>query len=116
MATKLEIQVKDHMKSLEIYKPEFDIMIGIYCGLVDQYEQISKEFKKQKFTVVENTGYSENKKKNPIVLSMESLRKDILTYATALGLTPQGLKKLKKDEKPAPKQSLLEKALDNFGS
>jgi hypothetical protein len=44
------------------------------------------------------------------------LRKDILTYATALGLTPQGLKKLTKDDKPAIKQSKLEMALNNFGT
>jgi len=114
---KLEIQIKENMKTLGTYKPEFDITINIYCGLVDQYEQMNKEFKKQKFTVVENTGYSDNKKKNPIVLSMESLRKDILTYATALGLTPQGLKKLQKDQKEEKKNvSKLETALNNFGT
>lgn len=110
------MQVKDHMQNLGIYKPEFDITISIYCGLVDQYDQLQKQFKKSKFTVVEQTGYADNQKKHPLIGSMESLRKDILTYATALGLTPQGLKKLKKDEKPERKQSKLEMALNNFGT
>lgn len=113
---KFENQVKENMKNLGIYKPEFDITISIYCGLVEQYEAVSKEFKKQKFTVVENVGNTENKKKNPIVLSMESLRKDILTYATALGLTPQGLRKLKGEDKKEKPQSKLEMALNNFGA
>lgn len=114
---KLEIKVTENMKALGIYQPEFDITISIYCGLVEQYDQLQKDFKKAKFTVVENTGYSDNKKKNPIVLSMESLRKDILTYATALGLTPQGLKKLTKDIKEEKKiVSKLEMALNNFGT
>jgi P27 family predicted phage terminase small subunit len=116
VTTKLEYQVKEHMQNLGIYKPEFDITIKIYCGLVDQYEQLEKQFKKSKFTVVEETGYADNKKKHPLVGSMESLRKDILVYATALGLTPQGLKKLTKDQKPKPKQSKLEQALNNFGT
>ena len=116
MATRLEMQVKEHMQNLGIYKPEFDISIKIYCGLVDQYEQLEKQFKKSKFTVVEETGYADNKKKHPLIGSMESLRKDILTYATALGLTPQGLKKLTKDDKPQQKQSKLEMALNNFGT
>ena len=113
---KLEIQVTEHMKKLEIYQPEFDIMISIYCGLVDQYRELEKTFKKQKFTVVEDTGYSDNKKKNPVILSMESLRKDILSYATALGLTPQGLKKLQKDKSTKKPISKLEMALSNFGT
>jgi P27 family predicted phage terminase small subunit len=113
---KLEIKVREDMKSLGIYKPEFDITINMYCGLVEQYEAIQKDFKKSKFTVVENTGYSDNKKKSPVIVSMESLRKDILTYATALGLTPQGLKKLQKDDQEKKPVSKLEMALNNFGT
>jgi P27 family predicted phage terminase small subunit len=113
---KLEIEIMENMKRLEIYKPEFDITISIYCGMVEQYKQLEKDFKKQKFSIVEKTGYSDNKKKSPMMLSMETLRKDILNYANMLGLTPQGLKKLKADVKPEPKKSKLEMALDNFGT
>ena len=51
------------MMALGIYKPEFDTTISIYAGLVEQYKALEKEFKKTKFTVIENTGYSDNKKK-----------------------------------------------------
>jgi phage terminase small subunit len=114
---KIELQTVENMKRLGVYKPEFDITIGIYCSLVDQYKALEKEFKMSKFTVVEETGYSDNKKKHPIVGSLESLRKDILAYSNALGLTPAGLRKINDNMKPnKKKQSKLEQALNNFGT
>ena len=113
--SKIEQQVKENMITLGIYKPEFDYTIFIYAGLLEQYNALEKEFKKSKFTVVEKTGYSDNAKKAPIVGTLENLRKDILTYANALGLTPLGLRKLKEKLEEKPK-SKLESALMNFGS
>jgi P27 family predicted phage terminase small subunit len=114
---KIELQTIENMKKLGVYKPEFDTTIQIYCSLIDQYQTLEKNFKKTKFTVVENTGYSDNKKKNPLVGSLESLRKDILAYSNALGLTPAGLKKINDNMKPEKKnQSKLEQALNNFGT
>lgn len=114
---KLEMQVMEYMKSLEIYKPEFDITISIYASLVDQYQQLEKDFRKSKFSVVEETGYSDNKKKHPIVGSLESLRKDILAYSNVLGLTPAGLKKITDGaNNKKRKQSKLEQALNSFGT
>lgn len=114
---KTELQIKQNMISLGIYKPEFEITINIYSGLIDQYTVLEKEFKKSKFTVVEKTGYSDNAKKAPIVATLESLRKDILQYANALGLTPSGLKKINDDlNKDKKKVSKLEMALNNFGT
>jgi phage terminase small subunit len=110
-------QTKENMIALDIYKPEFDTTISIYAGLVEQYQAIEKEFKKSKFTVVEKTGYSDNAKKSPMVASLESLRKDILAYSNALGLTPAGLKKIKdKNTKNQKQKSKLETALMNFGT
>jgi phage terminase small subunit len=110
-------QTKENMIALDIYKPEFDTTISIYAGLVEQYQAIEKEFKKSKFTVVEKTGYSDNAKKSPMVASLESLRKDILAYSNALGLTPAGLKKIQeKSMKSTKPKSKLETALMNFGT
>ena len=113
----MELKTKENMIALGIYQPEFDTTISIYCGLVEQYQALEKEFKKTKFTVVENTGYSENKKRAPIVATLESLRKDILQYSNHLGLTPAGLKKIKDNVKDSKiKQSKLELALNSFGT
>jgi len=114
---KIENQTKENMIALGIYKPEFDLTIQVYAGLVEQYQALEKEFKKTKFTVVEKTGYSSNTKKAPIVATLESLRKDILQYSNALGLTPSGLKKIKDNIKGQDKkQSKLEMALSSFGT
>ena len=114
--SKLEKKITENMISLGIYKPEFDMTISIYAGLVEQYQALEKEFKKTKFVVVENTGYSENKKRAPIVATLESLRKDILQYSNHLGLTPAGLKKIKDTSKSTKQTSKLESALMNFGT
>ena len=114
---KLELQIIENMRALNIYKPEFNITISIYAGLVEQYQMLEKEFKKTKFTVVEKTGYSDNTKKSPMVGTLESLRKDILAYSNALGLTPSGLKKLNDEMNKDKKQvSKLEMALNSFGT
>ena len=115
---KIENQTRENMISLGIYRPEFDTTIQIYSGLVEQYQALEKDFKKTKFSVVEKTGYSENKKRAPIVATLESLRKDILQYSNVLGLTPTGLKKIKEALKTTDnkKQSKLEMALNNFGT
>jgi phage terminase small subunit len=114
---KLELEIVENMRALNIYKPEFNITISIYAGLVEQYQMLEKEFKKSKFTVVEKTGYSDNTKKSPMVGTLESLRKDILAYSNALGLTPSGLKKLNDEMNKDKKQvSKLEMALNAFGT
>ena len=115
--SKTEHQTKQNMIALGVYKPEFEITISIYAGLIDQYTALEKEFRKSKFTVVEKTGYSDNAKKAPIVATLESLRKDILQYSNALGLTPSGLKKINDEMKhEKKKESKLEMALNNFGT
>ena len=113
----MEQRTKENMIALGVYKPEFDNTIAIYSGLIEQYQALEKEFKKSKFTVIEKTGYSDNAKKSPMVATLESLRKDILAYSNALGLTPSGLKKINDEMKVEKKKvSKLESALVNFGT
>jgi phage terminase small subunit len=113
----MEMQIIENMRALNIYKPEFNVTISIYAGLVEQYQALEKEFKKSKFTVVEKTGYSDNTKKSPMVGTLESLRKDILAYSNALGLTPSGLKKINDEMNKEKKNvSKLEMALNAFGT
>lgn len=86
---KMHLVVRDAMKALGVYKPEFEPIIQIYCQLREQYDELTKEFKDSNYDYSEltNTGT----KKAPIVTTLETLRKDILSYAGQLGLTPQGL-------------------------
>ena len=93
-------QVRDQMKSLGVYKPEFEPIIEVYCQLHEQYRVLTQRFIESgyRFDEYTNTGT----KKAPIVTTLEALRKDILAYATQLGLTPQGL--LKADDKAFAKK------------
>jgi hypothetical protein len=93
---KIEKQVRENMTTLGTYKPEFDTIIGIYADLISQYQ------------------YMENDCPNAAFIA--TLRKEILTFSNALGLTPSGLKKLN-DEANKPKKPLskLEMALKQFG-
>jgi len=79
------------MRSLGIYKAEFEPIIKIYAQLRDQYDELTGQFEASGFNFQIAT--KAGSKKAPIVTTLESLRKDILSYASQLGLTPQGLLK-----------------------
>lgn len=104
-------RVRKVMRDLGVYKPEYEAMIAIYADLCEQYDAITEQFVQSGYQFEEAT--NAGSKKAPIVTTLESLRKDILTYANALGLTPKGFQALE-----APKEvkvSILEKALSGLG-
>lgn len=104
-------QTKKEMKALGIYKQEFDTIIGIYSGLLEQYYKLNKKYLSSgmDFEVITMQGGT---KKAPIVATLEVLRKDILNYAAQLGLTVKGLDSIEV-EKTKPK-SKLEQALESL--
>ena len=106
-------EAKRGMKALNLYKREFDPIIGVYAEMRVQYDEISAIFgdSEYKFEVVTSSGT----KKAPIVTTLESLRKDILAYATQLGLTPQGLLKADAGAFANKKQNALTEALKAAG-
>lgn len=85
------------MKAMGTYRKEYDLPIGTLAGLLEQYERLNQMYMDEGMPYYDNT--QAGKKKSPIVTTLESLRKDILAYETALGLTPAGAKKL--DGQPA---------------
>lgn len=107
------IRAETNMKNLGIFKPEFAPMIEVYSQLMTQYEALTQTFKKSGYQFEVNT--STGSKKAPIVTTLETLRKDILTYANALGLTPLGLLKTNEKAFVVARKSALEQALDSLG-
>lgn len=104
-------QTKREMQSLGTYKQEFDTIIDIYSGLLEQYTRLNNYY------ITTNMNYEVftaqgGTKKAPIVSTLEILRKDILNYAAQLGLTVKGLDSIEV-EKEKPK-SKLEKALEDL--
>ena len=101
------------MKKLGVYKEQFDPIIAIYARLNSEYEAIGKEFMD---TCYKYDDFTDNgaSKKAPIMTTLESYRKDILAYATQLGLTPSGLKKINDGSMlPARGKSPLERFLND---
>jgi phage terminase small subunit len=115
--TKLIKDTKEKMKSLGVYQPEFDTSIEIYCSLIEQYKMHEKDLKKQKLQLVDSPGLRKFSNEEQLLKALEKLRKDILAYSTALGLTPAALKRINAKQKiEKQEQSKLEMALEHFGT
>lgn len=105
---KYTTKIKKAMKALGTYDPVYDMTIGMLAQLMEQYDALNAKYLEADMPYFEHT--QAGKKKSPIVTTLECLRRDILSYQTALGLTPNGAKSLdvKKDGSGPSK---LEKAL-----
>lgn len=86
-------EVKTNMEFLGTYKKEFDSLIETYINVYDQYEKAWDEFVNDgmKSLIECRGGY----KKNPLLMTIESLRKEIITYSDRLGLNPKALDQIK---------------------
>jgi phage terminase small subunit len=93
--TKKEIVIVGRMKALGVYKPEFEETIRRYRKLSDEFNALYAKYKKADypFMVVGPQGA----KKSPAVITLETLRRDLLALEDALGLTPKGLKALQEE-------------------
>ena len=110
--TKKQIRTKTikDMKNLGKYKKEYDALIDIYAGIVEQYEIMTEKFVDSNYKFQEMTADGGHKK-SPIVATLESLRKDILAYSDRLCLNP------KSNEAPSAtkkKKSKLAEALSDL--
>ena len=84
----------NEMKELGTYKKEYERIIGIYAGMLYQYDVLEKKFVAGGFEIeVEftNTVKATNTKKSTIYQALEILRKDIAAYSNILLLNPKAL-------------------------
>lgn len=90
-----EQAIAEKMKTLGVYKPEFDDSIRRYVKISEEYRTLYGQYKKAKypFAVVGSQGA----KKSPVFQALESLRKDLIALEDALGLNPRGLMKLQEE-------------------
>ena len=79
--------IKD-MKTLGVYKPEYEPIIDIYSELREQYANLTQKFIDSEYNFETDTMQG-GKKKAPIVATLESLRKDILMYTDRLCINPK---------------------------
>jgi len=102
-AEKHKRTIKRNMKVLGTYKKEFDTIIDIYSGLLEQYDILYKRFLDGGMVLEDEEG-----KKTVLSSTLETLRKDIKSYNDALKLNPKSLQTKGNAE---AKESKLEKAL-----
>lgn len=90
--TGTERKLRAAMKALGTYKEQFDRVIQICAGMMDQYADLMAKLDAGRLDLVECTDSGTKKSANALII--EALRKDILAYHKELGLTPSALKKM----------------------
>lgn len=95
------------MKSLGVYREEYDGTIEIYAQLCTQYQEITDRFERSGYKVQTKSAQG-GMKKSPVVATLESLRKDILAYSDRLCLNPKSFDSLGQSTKPPPRSRLEE--------
>ena len=104
-------EVKTDMEFLGIYKKEFDGTIKVFLNILDQYDAAWNEYVDGgKQSLVECRG---GYKKNPLLLILEGLRKDYITYSDRLGLNPKALDQIK-NAQVTQEATALDKFLNEF--
>lgn len=106
MAKNYTLMLKRQMKSLGVYRDEYEQAVNVAAQLMCQYDELTRRFEEGGMEITERT--PTGSKKAPIVTTLESLRKDILAYLSALGLTPAGAKKLEAKPEEQKKNPLAE--------
>lgn len=109
-------EIRRHMKSLGLYRKEYEPAILTLADISRQYDILTKQFANGGYQFAELT--ETGSKKAPIVTTLESLRKDKLSYMNALGLTPRGAVQTdsmtpKKDKKTSALAAAFEKLGDS---
>lgn len=106
----MERDIIKKMKSLGVYKPEYSSMILIFAGMLHQYSEFEEQFEESGYKITEeytNKAGATNERKVPLYMAMESLRRDIATYADRLCLNPKALESVTTENTKTSKLSKL---------
>lgn len=113
MAKNYALALRKSMQKMCTYRPEYENATAIAAQLMEQYDVLTRAFEESGWAY--ETSTAAGTKKAPIVTTLESLRKDILAYLSALGLTPAGAKKLDAAATAKAQEDPLIAALKNLG-
>lgn len=94
-----EATYKQQLQDLGVYDPAFDPAIHVLCI---QERELSRAMKAWKATVAKDQAPSIT---DPLYQEIAKLRRDILARQDALGLTPKGLQRLRKNAAPASSEA-----------
>ena len=107
-------ETKKNMVSLGTYRKEFDVIIKRYAEMRVQFDVLNEQWYQGGCKVTEkytNKAGATNERKTALYLAMEKLRDELVDMESIFGLTPKGLKALKKKGLDQQKQSALDKVL-----
>lgn len=90
---------RQQLESLGVYDPAFDPAIHVLCI---QERELSRAMKAWKATVPKDQAPQITE---PMYQEISKLRRDILARQDALGLTPKGLQRLRKNAAPASSEA-----------
>lgn len=82
--------VRESMKKLDVYKPEFDTLIDVYSGMLAQYMIITKRLIEEDFNIEVETQRG-GSRKSATATAQEKLRTDLVIYSDRLMLNPKAL-------------------------
>jgi hypothetical protein len=111
--TSTERSLREKMKSLHTWKPEFSHAVKICADLMDQYRVLNAGIVSGALPMFDPTETG-GTRKSAAVTTAESLRRDILAYMKELGLTALAVKRLDAQEN-LPESSVLADALRRMG-
>lgn len=104
--------VKASMQSLGVYKLEFDTLIGVYAGLLAQYQIFTQRLIDAEMNVEVETERG-GTRKSATATYLEKIRTDLIVYSDRLLISPKALISAKLEV--AKKESRLSKFLKELG-
>jgi len=89
-------RIKKACISAETYKPYFDFAIDELAGILERRDAAAAEYAEDPRPMIRytNKNGSVNLIKNPLLVLVDEMTKDALSYWRDLGLTPAGLRKI----------------------
>ena len=114
---KIRNETIEKMRSLGVYREEFNIPIQRYADMRMQYDILCGTWRETGCKVTEkytNKAGATNIRKAPLYLSMETLRRELIEMENLFGLTPKGFKAIKAKGLDQGKKSVLGEALERL--
>ncbi len=107
-------ETKKNMVSIGTYRKEFDVIIRRYVEMRLQFDMLNDRWYREGCMVTEeytNKAGATNERKTALYMAIEKLRDELADMENIFGLTPRGLKAIKKKGLEQEKKSALDKML-----
>lgn len=107
-------ETKQSMVSLGTYRKEFDVIIKRYVEMRMQFDALNELWYEGGCKITEpytNKSGATNERKTALYMAIEKLRAELTNMENLFGMTPKGLKEIKKKGLEQKKSSALGKML-----